>query len=80
MSLFGSAASGEFRQGDSDLDFLVEFSPLPPSQRAKHFFALESELQQLLGVTVDLGEPEGMRYARFRESVERSMIPIYAAA
>lgn len=27
LEVFGSAAKGHFRPGDSDLDFLVEFAP-----------------------------------------------------
>jgi uncharacterized protein len=34
LALFGSAASGPFVPETSDLDFLVEFTPLPPIQRA----------------------------------------------
>jgi predicted nucleotidyltransferase len=34
LELFGSAASGQDQPGESDLDFLVEFDPLPPGASA----------------------------------------------
>ena len=33
LDLFGSAVTGDHRQGASDLDFLVEFQPLPAGGR-----------------------------------------------
>jgi predicted nucleotidyltransferase len=34
LKLFGSAVSGEFDAASSDLDFLVDFQPLRPGERA----------------------------------------------
>ena len=34
LELFGSAASGDFRAAESDLDFLVEFESLPTGRHA----------------------------------------------
>ncbi|MBI2172130.1 MAG: nucleotidyltransferase domain-containing protein [Chloroflexi bacterium] len=34
LALFGSAATGRFNQQSSDLDFLVEFAPMPPKEHA----------------------------------------------
>ena len=31
LEIFGSAASGQDKAGESDMDFLVEFNPLPPA-------------------------------------------------
>lgn len=80
MALFGSAASGEFRPGESDLDFLVEFLPMPPVERARHFFALEADLRAIFGQEVDLAELDGIRNRRIRASVERHRVSLYAAA
>jgi len=38
LALFGSAASGRFDPASSDLDFLVEFQPVRPSQHADNYF------------------------------------------
>src|SRR5262249_50352650 len=40
LELFGSAVSGEFDDASSDLDFLVEFQPLGPGDRADAYFGL----------------------------------------
>jgi predicted nucleotidyltransferase len=40
LELFGSAARGQDRPGESDLDFLVEFEPLPPGRYADAYFEL----------------------------------------
>jgi predicted nucleotidyltransferase len=34
LELFGSAAAGRQKRGESDLDFLVEFDPLAPGDYA----------------------------------------------
>ncbi len=65
LSLFGSVLREDFRPG-SDIDVLVEFE-------AGHvpglvFFAIESELSELLGHKVDLNTPDFLsRY--FRDQV-----------
>jgi hypothetical protein len=50
LGLFGSYVRGE-QHNQSDLDVLVEFSKVPGILR---FLALERDLSQLLGVSVDL--------------------------
>jgi predicted nucleotidyltransferase len=52
LELFGSAARGVGEP--RDLDFLVEFEPLPPGQRAPAYFGLLRELEALFGRPVDL--------------------------
>jgi uncharacterized protein len=48
LELFGSARSDERFDGrDSDLDFLVEFLPLKPGERADTYFGLLEELEAL---------------------------------
>jgi predicted nucleotidyltransferase len=54
LDLFGSAATGRFDPGRSDLDFLVEFEEMPPGSYAKACFELRQSLQQLLGRPIDL--------------------------
>ncbi len=80
LYLVGSATRDDFDPQRSDLDFLVEFQPLPVGRRAGHFFALQADLEQLFGRSIDLGEPEGIRNRIIRERIEESKVPIYAAA
>ncbi len=54
LDLFGSAAAGTYRPGESDLDFLVDFQPLPPGIYADTYFGLLEDLERLFGQQVDL--------------------------
>ena len=79
LELFGSAATGRFRPGASDFDFLVEFEPMPQGGYADAYFGLLDALTQLLGRPVDLVVASAIRNPFFRQSVEESKIPLYAA-
>jgi predicted nucleotidyltransferase len=57
IALFGSVARGQERPG-SDLDFLVE---LAPGARPFEILAIGAELEDALGVKVDVGTPESLR-------------------
>ena len=79
LDLFGSAATGSFRPGESDFDFLVEFETMPSNGYADAYFGLLEALTDLLGRPVDLVVASAIRNPHFRESVEESRIPLYAA-
>ena len=70
LALFGSVLRDGFGP-DSDVDVLVEFEP------GLAFFAIESELSELLGRTVDLNTP-GCLSPRFRSQVLREAEVQYA--
>ena len=62
LSLFGSVLRADFRS-DSDIDVLVEFEPGHVPGLA--FFAMEAELSDILGRTVELSTPAFLsRYIR----------------
>ncbi len=79
LALFGSAVGEDFDPERSDLDFLVEFEPLPPGTYADTYFDLLEALQQLFGRPVDLVDDSAIKNPYFRESVERSQALLYAA-
>ncbi len=79
LDLFGSAAAGTYRPGESDLDFLVEFEPLPPGAYADTYFGLLEALERLFGHPVDLVVASAIKNPYFRQSVERTKAPLYAA-
>lgn len=74
LALFGSVLREDFR-ADSDVDVLVEFDQgHVPGLR---FFALQRELSELLGRTVDLNTPAFLsRY--FRDEVLAHSEIVYA--
>jgi len=79
LDLFGSAAAGTYRPGESDLDFLVEFEPLLPGAYADTYFGLLEALERLFGKPVDLVVASAIKNPYFLQSVERTKSPLYAA-
>jgi len=79
LELFGSAMSGQFNSGRSDLDFLAEFEPLPAGRYADTFFGFKDALEGLFGLPVDLVIPSAIRNPYFRQSIEYSKALLYAA-
>jgi uncharacterized protein len=79
LDLFGSAAGEDFEPSRSDLDFLVEFGPVPSGGYADAFFGLKESLEELFGRPVDLVAAAAIRNPYFRKSVEGAKVPLYAA-
>jgi len=71
VAVFGSVARGDERPG-SDIDFLVELSP---NARPFEILALGAELEEALGVRVDVGTPESLR-ERLRGEVLAEAVPL----
>ena len=79
LELFGSAATGHNQPGESDLDFLVEFGPLPPGGYADAYFGLLESLEALFGRKVDLVVPSAVRNPYFLKAIEETRTLLYAA-
>jgi predicted nucleotidyltransferase len=79
LEIFGSAAAGSFNPLDSDLDFLVDFVPLPPSGHSKAYFGLWFDLEDLFGRKVDLVETRAVANPYFLRSINESRRVLYAA-
>ena len=79
LDLFGSAATGRYRPEESDLDFLVEFQPLPADAYADAYFGLLEALEGLFGRPVDLVVGGAIKNPYFRQSVEETRTPVYEA-
>lgn len=82
LELFGSAADGRFRPGESDLDFLVTFGPKPDSKRGFNapYFTLVAALEDLFETSVDLVEESAIRNPYFRQGVDIApKVLLYAA-
>jgi len=71
VSVFGSVARGDERSG-SDVDFLVE---LAPGARPFEILSIGAELEDALGVKVDVGTPECLREG-LREDVLAEAVPL----
>jgi len=80
LEIFGSAARGEdFDPARSDLDFLVEFQPMPPSAYVDAYFGLKESLERLFGTPADLVSAASLRNPYFRQGVDRGKALLYAA-
>lgn len=71
VSVFGSVARGDEGPG-SDIDFLVE---LAPGTRPFEILALGVELEDALGVRVDVGTPGSLRQ-RLRSDLLAEAVPL----
>ena len=79
LELFGSARTPERFDENSDLDFLVEFLPLKPGERADTYFGLLEALEGLFQRSVDLVVTQAIRNPYFRESINDNRELLYAA-
>jgi len=79
LYLFGSAASGEFEQRRSDLDFLVRFKSSTPADHANRYFGLLAGLRDLFHLRIDLLELDALKNPYFRASSETNRVLLYAA-
>ena len=79
LDLFGSAAGGNFDPSTSDLDFLVEYLPNPEADALDEFFGFKAQLESLFGGKIDLVEARTVRNRYFREELEETKVPVYAA-
>jgi len=75
LSLFGSRARGDNR-ADSDMDLLVDFIPNSHVDLIQ-FSELQLELQQLLGIHVDLVSRGGLK-PRIKDRILGEAKSIYA--
>jgi predicted nucleotidyltransferase len=80
LEVFGSAFRGDFDLGESDIDFLVEFSDEHRLSPFERYFGLKESLERLFQRPVDLVEERAIRNPYFREAIERDRMLVYAAA
>jgi len=79
LEVFGSAATGPFRDSESDIDLLVEFeSPEAPGYADRYFGLLEA-LETMFGRPVDLVVASAIENPFFRDAVQLSKVLLYAA-
>lgn len=79
LAVFGSALRDDFDPQQSDLDFLVEFQPLPPGNYADAYFGLKEGLETLFQRPVDLVVESAIKNPYFLKSVQQNKHGLYAA-
>jgi predicted nucleotidyltransferase len=79
LYVFGSALRDDFRPGESDVDFLVDFGPMGGRAKAHAFFDLLGELREALGTEVDLVMVGAVKNRYIARDIERTKKLLYAA-
>lgn len=76
LDVFGSAATGTFDEGSSDIDFIVTFADMSPGIANRYLDFVES-LERLLGKSVDVMFDRSIENPYLRRSVEASRENIF---
>lgn len=79
LAVFGSAATDDFDESRSDIDFTVEFEESTPIEHADQYLGLIVALEDLFERRIDLVEMSAARNRFFRAEVERTKHLIYGA-
>ena len=79
MHVFGSALRADFDPTRSDLDLLVEFKAIEPTQLVRAYFDLERQLLEITGKPVDLVMADAVRNRCVRADIDATKQLIYEA-
>src|SRR5579872_2149361 len=77
---FGSAWTGHFDPGRSDVDLLVDLAELPPGDYADAYFGLLSGLETLFGRKIDLLTAPALANPYLRQRIEAERRTLFEAA
>lgn len=76
LALFGSAAHGTWREGTSDLDFLVDIGDYT-NRVGRRFMGFLAGLERLFGDNVDVASEPAVTSEEFRAELERTAATLY---
>ena len=76
LYVFGSVLTSRFNS-DSDIDFLVHFNTADIADYVTNYFSLKQSLESELGRPVDLVEDKSISNPIFRQSVDKTKVPLY---
>jgi len=79
MYLFGSVLRADFDPNRSDLDLLVEFKAIDPTQLVRAYFDLEQQLLAITGMPVDLVMADAVRNRYVCAEIDATKQLIYEA-
>lgn len=79
LDLVGSAATGHYIPGKSDLDFVVQFQPGLPTGHADRYFGLLFALEDRFGQSIDLLDEKALRNPYLIKSLQKMRINVYPA-
>lgn len=77
LDLFGSAATGRFDPARSDLDFLVEFEPMPLRPYSHSYAGLREGLERLFARSIDLLTESSLENPYLRRQIESEKLSLF---
>ncbi len=77
LHVFGAVLRPDYRPGSSDIDLLVEFEDLLPTDLVEAYFGLEQQLTESMGHAIDLVMADAVRNPFVRADIEASKQLIY---
>lgn len=80
LELFGSAATEDFDDRKSDLDFLVVFDDSVNENRFDNFFSFLDELKKVFNRPVDLVEEGGLKNPYLIRRINQTRKKIYGSS
>lgn len=79
LDVFGSATRPDFRPGDSDLDFLVDFQPMTPTELVDAYYGLLDDLRAIFDTPIDLVMRGAVKNRYVADAIDRERQLLYAA-
>ncbi len=79
LSVFGSAARGDFHPATSDIDLYVEFADTHSPGYSDRYLDFALSVERLLGRPVDLVTPRSLTNPYFKRALEADQVELYAA-
>jgi len=76
LYVFGSVLTDKFN-ANSDIDFLVEFKPMPVLDRGDAYLDLLLDLEDALGREIDLLSSSSIKNPYLREAIDLEKVSIY---
>jgi predicted nucleotidyltransferase len=81
LALFGSAATGQFKPGESDFDFIAKFADRAPTpEYADRFLDFAEALEKILNCSIDLITEESVRNPYLQREIEETSKLVYERA
>jgi predicted nucleotidyltransferase len=80
LDVFGSILREDFDPAGSDVDVVAEFASQAAEGGLRRYVDFKATMEALLKRSVDVIELDAMEDTRLKRIIERTRVPVYAAA
>ena len=77
LDVFGSATRPDFRPGDSDLDLLVDFQPMTPTELVDANYGLLDDRREIFDAPIDLVMRGAVKNRYVWAAIDRERVPLF---